>query len=122
MPGTREIVSPWSRSAKRKPGNRLNETAIRVKNKVGQHPLLESGTRGRANGLHHCETIVSRPQPEGNKRAKREKAVRTTERSAEVGVEPGQGALDDVAAVFGAREHVAFVFVDYELRFDTEGF
>ena len=37
--------------------------------------------------------------------------------SAEVGVEPGQGALDYIAAVLGAREHVTFVFVDYELGF-----
>jgi hypothetical protein len=40
----------------------------------------------------------------------------------QVRVEPGQGAFDDIAAVLGVGEHVAFVFVDYELRFDTEGF
>ena len=39
-----------------------------------------------------------------------------------MGVEPGEGAFDDVAAVFGAREHVAFVFVDDELGFDAERF
>jgi hypothetical protein len=42
--------------------------------------------------------------------------------SFQVGVEPGQGAFDYVAAVFGAGEHVAFVFVDYELSFDAERF
>ena len=40
----------------------------------------------------------------------------------QVGIEPGQGALDYVAAVLGIGEHVAFVFVDYELRFDAERF
>ena len=42
--------------------------------------------------------------------------------SAKVGVEPSQCALDYITAVFRAREHVAFVFVDYELGFDAEGF
>ena len=37
-------------------------------------------------------------------------------------VEPGQSALDYVAAVLGIAEHVAFVFVDYELGFDAESF
>jgi hypothetical protein len=36
-----------------------------------------------------------------------------------VGVEPGEGAFDYVAAVFGIGEHVAFVFVDDELGFDA---
>jgi len=40
-------------------------------------------------------------------------------KSFHVGVEPGQGALDYVAAVFGVCEHVALVFVDYELGFDA---
>jgi hypothetical protein len=39
------------------------------------------------------------------------------EPSFHVGVEPGQGALDYVAAVLGAREQVTFVLVDYELGF-----
>src|SRR5580700_495472 len=43
-------------------------------------------------------------------------------RSFQMRFEPGQGAFDYVAAVFGAGEHVAFVFVDYELGFDAEGF
>jgi hypothetical protein len=38
-----------------------------------------------------------------------------------VGVEPSQGAGDDVALVLGVGEEVAFVFVDHELRFDAEG-
>ena len=42
--------------------------------------------------------------------------------SAEVGVEPSEGALDYVAAVLGAGEHMAFVFVDNELSFDAERF
>ena len=42
--------------------------------------------------------------------------------SAEVGVEPGKGAFDYVAAVLGIGKHVAFVFVDYELGFDAERF
>jgi hypothetical protein len=44
------------------------------------------------------------------------------QRSTQMGVEPGQGAFDYVAAVLGAREHVALVFVDYELGFYAEGF
>lgn len=39
--------------------------------------------------------------------------------SFQVGIEPGQGALNYVAAVFGACEHVTLVFVDYELGFDA---
>jgi len=39
-----------------------------------------------------------------------------------VGVEPGQGAFDYIAAMLGISKHVAFVFVDYELSFDAEGF
>src|ERR1700736_4491248 len=39
----------------------------------------------------------------------------------EVGVEPREGAGDDVALVFGIGEEVAFALVDYELRFDAEG-
>src|ERR1700720_1333994 len=38
-----------------------------------------------------------------------------------MGVEPGQGACDDVALVLGIGEEVAFAFVDYELGFDAEG-
>ena len=40
----------------------------------------------------------------------------------EVGVEPGYGAADAVAAMFGLDEHVAFVFVDYQLGFDIQRF
>jgi len=42
--------------------------------------------------------------------------------SAEVGVEPVDGADDAVAVVLGLDEHVAFVVVDDELGFDAEGF
>ena len=48
--------------------------------------------------------------------------VRFTHPLFQVGIEPGQGALDYVAAVLGTGEHVAFVFVDYELRFDAQRF
>jgi hypothetical protein len=40
-------------------------------------------------------------------------------RSLHVGVEPGQGALDYVAAMLGAGEQVTFMLVDYELRFNA---
>src|SRR5580658_7407893 len=46
----------------------------------------------------------------------------TNAESAEMGVEPGQGAFDDIAAMLWVGEHVAFVFVDYELGFDAERF
>jgi len=39
-----------------------------------------------------------------------------------VRVEPGYGAADAVAAMFWLHEHVAFVFVDYTLRFDAQSF
>ena len=39
----------------------------------------------------------------------------------EMGVEPREGALDDVALVLGVGEKVAFVLVDDELGFDPEG-
>ena len=39
--------------------------------------------------------------------------------SLHVGVEPGQRALDYVAAVLGAGEQVTFVLVDYELGFNA---
>jgi len=39
--------------------------------------------------------------------------------SLHVGVEPGQGALDYVAAMLGAGEQVTFMLVDYELRFNA---
>src|ERR1700726_736310 len=37
-----------------------------------------------------------------------------------MGVEPGYAAADAVAAMFGLHEHVAFVFVNYQLRFYAE--
>ena len=60
----------------------------------------------------------------------RVKILRRTETTEEMGgreslqvaVEPSQGAFDYVAAVFGAGEHMAFVFVDDELGFDAERF
>jgi hypothetical protein len=70
--------------------------------KFGQHPVLESGTRGRAERLQ--QTV---------------RMSRFAEPSLHVGVEPGQGTLDDVAAVLGAGEQVTFVLVDYELRFNA---
>jgi hypothetical protein len=36
-----------------------------------------------------------------------------------VSVEPGYGAADAVAAMFGLDEHVAFVFIDDQLGFDV---
>src|SRR5436853_3226155 len=42
--------------------------------------------------------------------------------SAEMGVEPGDGAADAVALVLGADEQVAFVLVDHELGFDAKSF
>src|SRR6476661_8999972 len=42
--------------------------------------------------------------------------------SLQVGVEPGQGALDYIATMLGAGEHVALVFVDDELGFDAQCF
>jgi hypothetical protein len=86
------------------PGNpAINpETAWQVFGKFGQHPLLESGTRGRAERFH--QTV---------------RRSRFTHPSLRVGVEPGQGALDDVAAVLGAGEQVTFVLVDYELGFNA---
>ena len=53
MPGTGEIVIPPVEKWEEKPGNRPNETATRVKNKVGQHPLLRSVTRRKASWLQH---------------------------------------------------------------------
>jgi hypothetical protein len=41
---------------------------------------------------------------------------------AEVRVEPGYGAADAIAEVFGLGEVVAFVFVNDELGFDAKGF
>src|SRR6266404_2363621 len=40
---------------------------------------------------------------------------------AEVRVEPGQGAGNDVALVLGVGEEVAFALIDHELGFDAEG-
>jgi hypothetical protein len=40
----------------------------------------------------------------------------------EVCVEPGYGAADAIAEVFGLGEVVAFVFVNDELGFDAKGF
>jgi len=38
----------------------------------------------------------------------------------QVGVEPGQGADDDVALVLGIGEEVAFVLINHELGLDAE--
>src|SRR5215468_11616568 len=38
-----------------------------------------------------------------------------------MGVEPVEHAAGDVALVLGAREDMAFVLIDDELRFDTHG-
>jgi len=63
--------------------------------------------RGRVISRYALAQVKTKPGPE-----------RDTG-SAEVSVEPGQSAFDYVAAVLGVGEHVAFVFVDYELGFDA---
>ena len=104
-----KIEQRWKRLGKRclgvetrktVPGNpAVNPETVRQFRKFGQHSLLESGTRGRAEWFHRDGRDMRYTQ------------------SLHVRVEPGQGALDYVAAVLGAGEQVTFVLVDYELGF-----